>query len=121
MYKAHWFLENGLFDTVFLLDVNSVNRSMEQPPSTSALQESFYDSLHEATPLKRPKKETSTSTEKTVVVLKSQDFEKKDGTVFMADTVEVARFNKVQISSEMSQIDITKMLTDLFPYLGRRR
>ena len=93
---------------------------MKRSPSTSAL-EDCQTTLNESIPLKRPKKEARTSTEKTVVVLESKDIQNKDDTVFMANTIEVAKFNKVKISSKMSQTDITEMLTDLFPYLKRRR
>lgn len=94
---------------------------MEHSPSTSAPSEDRQPTLNESIPLRRHKKEAMTSDEKTVVVLKSKDIQNKDGPVLMANTSKVATFNNVQISSNMSQTDITEMLTDLFPYLKRRR
>lgn len=96
---------------------------MEHSPSTSAPSEDRQPTLNESIPLKRPKKEAMTSAEKTVVILYSEDIQNKDDTVFMANLVKVVTFHGhgVKISSNMSQTDITEMLTKLCPFLKGRR
>ena len=84
----------------------------------------------EPVPLKRKKKDSRTPAEKSVVVLKSSDVAIRNDSVFMPNTIEMARLKKkekgqflrnVQISSKMSKQDIKGLLISLFPYLGDQR
>ena len=84
----------------------------------------------EPVPLKRKKKDSRTPAEKSVVVLKSSDVTIRNDSVFMPNTIEMARLKKkekgqfltnVQISSKMSKQDIKGLLISLFPYLGDQR
>ena len=84
----------------------------------------------EPVPLKRKKKDSGAPAGKSVVVLKSRNVTVRNDTVFMPNTIEMAKLKKkeraqfltnVQISSEMSQQDIKELLISLFPYLGDQR
>ena len=81
-------------------------------------------------PLKRKKKDSGAPAGKNAVVLKCSDVIIKNSSVFMPNTIEMARLKKkencqfvtnVQISSKMSQQDIRELLISLFPYLGDQR
>ena len=84
----------------------------------------------EPVPLKRKKKDSGASAEKSVVVLKSSDVTIRNDSVFMPNTIEMAQLKKkekgqfstnVPISSKMSKQDIKELLISLFPYLGDQR
>lgn len=94
---------------------------MEHSPSTSASSEDRQPTRNESIPLKRHKKEAITSAEKTVVVLKSKNIQNEDGPVLMANTSKVVTLYEFEITSNMSQTDITEKLTGLYPKLKGRR
>ena len=84
----------------------------------------------EPVPLKRKKRDSGTPAGKSVVVLKSCDVTIGDNYVLIPNTIEMAQLKKkekgqfltnVQISSKMSQQDISELLISLFPYLGDQR
>ena len=84
----------------------------------------------EPVPLKRKEKDSGAPAGKSVVVLKSSDVTIRNNSVFMPNTIEMARLKKkengqfvtnVQISSKMSQQDIRELLISLFHYLGDQR
>ena len=89
----------------------------------------FNDPCNEA-PVKRMKKEPGTNTGKSVVVLKGSDVTRRDGIVFMPNTIEMAKIKKkengqfktnVQFSSKMTSADIKGMLVGTFPFLQYHR
>ena len=84
----------------------------------------------EPVPLKRKEKDSGAPAGKSVMVLKSSDVTIRNNSVFMPNTIEMARLKKkengqfvtnVQISSKMSQQDIRELLISLFHYLGDQR
>ena len=64
------------------------------------------------------------------MVLKSSDVTERNGTVFMPNTIDMAQLKKsekgqfktnVQISSNMTEMDIKSILVETFPYLKCKR
>ena len=81
-------------------------------------------------PVKRMKKERGASSGKSVVVLKHSDVTKRNGIVFMPNTIEMAQLKKpeqgqfktnVQFSSKMTELDVSGLLVDTFPFLRDQR
>ena len=78
----------------------------------------------------KKKKERGSPTGKNVVVLKPCDVIVRDGTVFMPNTIEMAKLKKaekgqfkanVQISSRMTDKDIKRIIVETFPFLEYQR
>ena len=95
-----------------------------------SVQQTLQQNVDEPVPLKRKKKDPGAPAGKNVVVLKSSNVTIRNNSVFMPNTIEMARLKKkekgqfltnVQISSKMSQQDIRELLISLFPYLGDQR
>ena len=95
-----------------------------------SVQQTLQQNVDEPVPLKRKKKDSGAPAGKSVVVLKSCDVTIGDNYVLMPNTIEMARLKKkekgqfltnVQISSKMSQEDISELLITLFPCLGDQR
>ena len=107
--------------------------SMAQSPSVATFVQQSHQVVQqkpdETAPLKRRKKEPGAPTKKSVVVLKGSDVTKRDGLVFMPNTIEMAnlkktekgQFKKMQMSSKMSETEIGQTLTALFPNLKNKR
>ena len=96
----------------------------------SFVQLTFKCCENELVALKRAKKDPGALTGKSVVVLKPCDVVERDGTVFMPNTIEMAKLKKsekgqfktnVQISSKMTEMDIKRILVETFPYLESKR
>ena len=95
-----------------------------------SVQQTLQQNIDEPVPLKRKKKDSGAPAGKNVVVLKSCDVTIGDNYVRMPNTIEMAQLKKkekgqfltnVQISSKMSQQDISELLISVFPYLGDQR
>ncbi|KAJ7383816.1 hypothetical protein OS493_025688 [Desmophyllum pertusum] len=79
---------------------------------------------------KRMKKEPGGVTGKSVVVLRSSDVTRRNVYVFMPNTIEMAQLKKpgkgqfktnVEISSNMTEMDIKMKLVEIFPILKQKR
>ena len=97
---------------------SSVQQSTEQDGSPS-----------HPLPLKRKKKEPGAPTWKNVVVLKRSDVRNIGDKVLMPFTTQMStikkslipRFEKVEISSAMTKMEIKAKLEEVFPYLRKQR
>lgn len=97
---------------------SSVQQSTEQDASPS-----------HPLPLKRKKKEPGAATWKNVVVLKTSDVRNIGDKVLMPFTTQMStikkslipRFEKVEISSAMTKMEIKAKLEEVFPYLRQQR
>ena len=104
---------------------SSVQQSTEQDANSSYPSPSPSHPL----PLKRKKKEPGAPTWKNVVVLKSSDVRKIGDKVLMPFTTQMStikkslipRFQKVEISSAMTKMEIKAQLEGVFPYLQQQR
>ena len=104
---------------------SSVQQSSEQDANSSYPSPSSSHPL----PLKRKKKEPGAPTWKNVVVLKSSDVRKIGDKVLMPFTTQMStikkslipRFQKVEISSAMTKMEIKAQLEEVFPYLQQQR
>ena len=104
---------------------SSVQQSTEQDANSSYPSPSPSHPL----PLKRKKKEPGAPTWKNVVVLKSSDVRKIGDKVLMPFTTQMStikkslipRFQKVEISSAMTKMEIKAQLEEVFPYLQQQR
>ena len=104
---------------------SSVQQSTEQDANSSYPSPSPPHPL----PLKRKKKEPGTPTWKNVVVLKSSDVRKIGDKVLMPFTTQMStikkslipRFQKVEISSAMTKMEVKAKLEEVFPYLRQQR
>lgn len=104
---------------------SSVQQSTEQDANSSYPSPSPSHPL----PLKRKKKEPGAPTWKNVVVLKSSDVRKIGDKVLMSFTTQMStikkslipRFQKVEISSAMTKMEIKAQLEEVFPYLQQQR
>ena len=77
-------------------------------------------------------KKAKAPTGKSVVVLKSSDVSigRSSGAVFMPNTIEMAQLKKpekgqfktgVQFSKSMTEMDVRRMLVEIFPFLEHQR
>lgn len=98
---------------------------MKQAPS---MEQSTAGASGTASPKK--KKERGAPKGKSVVVLKPCDVVERDRTVFMPNTIEMAKLKKqdmgqfrtnVQFSSKMSDKDIKRKIVETFPFLEDQR
>ena len=115
----------------FMLGVCKQVACMAQSHAVAgSVQQTLQQNVNEPVPLKRKKKDPGAPAGKNVVVLKSSNVTIRNNSVFMPNTIEMARLKKkekgqfltnVQISSKMSQQDIRELLISLFPYLGDQR
>ena len=115
----------------FMLGVCKQVACMAQSHAVAgSVQQTLQQNVDEPVPLKRKKKDPGAPAGKNVVVLKSSNVTIRNNSVFMPNTIEMARLKKkekgqfltnVQISSKMSQQDIRELLISLFPYLGDQR
>ena len=115
----------------FMLGVCKQVASMAQSHAVAgSVQQTLQQNVDEPVPLKRKKRDPGAPAGKNVVVLKSSNVTIRNNSVFMPNTIEMARLKKkekgqfltnVQISSKMSQQDIRELLISLFPYLGDQR
>ena len=115
----------------FMLGVCKQVAPMAQSHAVAgSVQQTLQQNVDEPVPLKRKKKDPGAPAGKNVVVLKSSNVTIRNNSVFMPNTIEMARLKKkekgqfltnVQISSKMSQQDIRELLISLFPYLGDQR
>ena len=115
----------------FMLGVCKQVACMAQSHAVAgSVQQTLQQNVDEPVPLKRKKKDPGAPAGKNVVVLKSSNVTIRNNSVFMSNTIEMARLKKkekgqfltnVQISSKMSQQDIRELLISLFPYLGDQR
>ena len=104
---------------------SSVQQSTEQDANSSYRSPSPSHPL----PLKRKKKEPGAPTWKNVVVLKSSDVRKIGDKVLMPFTTQMStikkslipRFQKVEISSAMTKMEVKAKLEEVFPYLRQQR
>ena len=102
---------------------SSVQQSTEQDANSS------YPSPSHPLPLKRKKKEPGAPTWKNVVVLKSSEVRKIGDKVLMPFTTQMStikkslipRFQKVEISSAMTKMEVKAKLEEVFPYLRQQR
>ena len=78
----------------------------------------------------KQKKEPGGVTGKSVVVLKGSDVTTRNEIVFMPNTIEMAQLKKpekrqfktgVQFSKSMTEMDIERMLVEIFPFLEHQR
>ena len=102
---------------------------MEQSMMDSSSQPTFVDDSDKAK-VKRKKKDPSEPTGKNVVVLIRNDVTRSNGTVFMPNTIEMAQIKKpekgqfktgIQISRNMTEAHIERILEETFPFLGHLR
>ena len=94
----------------------------------ASVEKKVENAFEEPNAAKRMKKEPPKG--KSVVVLRSTDVMRRNLTVFMPNTIEMAQLKKrekgqfktnVQISSKMNQHDIKQKLLEIFPILEHKR
>ena len=105
--------------------------SMAQSDAVAgSLQLTLRPNVDEPVPLKRKKRDSGAPAGKSVVVLKSSYVTVRNDSVFLPNTIEMAKLKKkekrqfltnVQITSKMSQQDVRELLISLFPYLEDQR
>ena len=96
----------------------------------ASVEQKVENAFEEPNSAKRMKKEPGATTGKSVVVLRNTDVVRRNLTVFMPNTIEMAQLKKaekgqfktnIQISSKMTEIDIKHKLLENFPILKHQR